>query len=87
METNLPTEGWIFPGDARKAHYAILVERVAGDRAGWCLCGHYGFIGPRAAEVMEVDNGPSTSDAAGCRRKFEARQKKLEAASLHVSEK
>lgn len=52
------SEGWAFPGNARKAHYF---------REMMSLCGKWGFYnGP-----LEPDNGKaSPDDCVACRRRF-----------------
>lgn len=57
--------GWAFIGGARKAHYYDSDNRS--------LCGRYvAFAAPDAA--FESDNGPSSDDCAGCRKKLDARK-------------
>ena len=54
------TEGWGFPGAARKAHY--FVDATA-------LCRKWGFyFGP-----LEPDAGTSRDDCTACRKALDAR--------------
>lgn len=60
------TEGWGFPGAARKAHY--FRESATSLCGGWLWTP--AITAPDMA--LEPDNKPSKDDCAKCRRLFDA---------------